>query len=452
MCAQPTSWPESNRLPTRVDRGSETGRLSRATPVPATPSPAVQARPRRASATAGPSHGARTLVVHPFGLLASAVCLIWLVLTTVLLVRLAGACAQLARLCKSAADAEPGTVALCQEVAALLRVAAPDVKHSPYVPGACLAGLRRPVVLLPEGPLGIAVRDVLIHELAHLVRRDGHWNLLCRLATAVFPVQPLLWKLARRLETTAEEVCDDYVVQYGSDRQAYAHRLVDIAELFSASLLAVGVVSLRSLLAHRVARILDTSRSPSLRAGRRLLTLVLVGALAGTAGVGLVGIGRRPFAAEAGAAASRNVDGAREADAPHPGGKGGQTAEGAAREEGDDLIAVRGRVVDPEGRPVGGADVYVLRWYSKWDERKPLGQTRSGPDGRFEISYRKSQFRETSRRYEQWREAFIAAFAAGYGPDWVLYQDIPRGEQPTLRLTRDDVPIEGRIVDREGAA
>ena len=55
---------------------------------------------------------------------------------------------------------------------------------------------------------------------------------------------------------------EQYVVQYGDDRQAYAHQLVDIAERSSASLLAVGVVSLRSLLAHRVARILDTSRSP----------------------------------------------------------------------------------------------------------------------------------------------------------------------------------------------
>jgi protocatechuate 3,4-dioxygenase beta subunit len=286
--------------------------------------------------------------------------------------------------------------------------------------------------------------------LAHLVRRDGQWNLVRQLATAVFFFQPLLWRLARRLETSSEEICDDYVVQYGSDRQAYAHRLVDIAALSSASVAAVGVVSLRSLLAQRVARILNTSRSLSLRAGIRVLTLVLLGGLVGTTGVSLVGIGRRPLAAESDAAASRNVDGAREADAPHPGGNGGQTAEGAASEEGDDLIAVRGRVVDPEGRPVGGADVYVLRWYSKWGERKPLGQTRSDPDGRFEISYRKSQFRETSWRHEQWREAFIAAFAAGYGPDWVLCHDIPRSEQPTLRLTRDDVPIEGRIVDRAG--
>lgn len=252
--------------------------MSRKTPVSAT---AVQSDLDRSSAMAGPSRQAPRLVVHFFGLIASAVCLVWLLITTVLLARLAGAWRQLARLRKSAAEAEPATVAMCREVAVLLRVAAPDVKHSPYLPGACLAGLPRPVVLLPEGTLGMTLRDLLIHELAHLRRRDCDWNLLHRLATAVFFFQPLLWKLARRLETTVEEVCDDYVVQHGSDRQAYAHRLVDIAELSSVSLAAVGVgiVSLRSLLAQRVARIIDTSRSVSIRVSSRLLTLVLLGGL-----------------------------------------------------------------------------------------------------------------------------------------------------------------------------
>ena len=45
---------------------------------------------------------------------------------------------------------------------------------------------------------------------------------------AVTSAQPLLWVLARRMEAAAEEVCDDYEVQYGGDRQQYAHRLVDI--------------------------------------------------------------------------------------------------------------------------------------------------------------------------------------------------------------------------------
>ena len=104
---------------------------------------------------------------------------------------------------------------------------------SPYVPSPCLAGIRRPAVLLPEENQQLSLREVLIHELAHLRRHDCHWNLLRRAATALFWFQPLLWKLSSRLEATAEEVCDDFVVQYGANRQEYAHRLVDIAELSS---------------------------------------------------------------------------------------------------------------------------------------------------------------------------------------------------------------------------
>ena len=415
------------------------------TPVLAASQPTVRADLAQGSRTQ--SGEAPTLLIHRFGLIASFLCLVWLVAAAVFLVRLASAWRQLRRLRESAVGAEPATIATCGEVAALMRIAAPEVKHSPYLPGPCLAGLRRPAVLLPEVYIQRVRRDLLIHELAHLRCHDCHWNLLRRLTTAVLFFQPLLWKLSRRLEATAEEVCDDYVVQYGGDRQAYARQLVDIAELSSAPVAAaaVGMVSLRSLLAKRVARILDTSRSLSTRVGGLLLTLVVAGGLLATSVVGLVGIGPQSLSAEA----KRDV-GHRDHAVPDEEPAAENAVKASEAEEDQDLITVSGQVVDPEGRPVGGADVSVLRWYWNWGERKPLGQTKCDEDGRFEIGYRKSQFLGTSGRPEQWREAFFAAFAPGYGPDWILYENIPTGQRLTLRLVRDDVPIEGRIVDPQG--
>lgn len=390
---------------------------------------------------------ASTLLIHRFGLIASFLCLVWPVVTATFLARLASAWRQLWRLRESAVDAEPATTATCGEVATLMQIAAPEVKHSPYLPGPCLAGLRRPAVLLPEVYIRMALRDLLIHEMAHLRRHDCHWNLLRRLTTAVFFFQPLLWKLSRRLEATAEEVCDDHVVQYGGDRQAYAHRLVDIAELSSAPVAAavVGIVSLRSLLAKRVARILDTSRSLSTRVGSLLLTLVVAGGLLATSVVGLVGIGPQSLLAEAERGVG-NSDDAVPVEEPVT----ENDVEASESQEDEDLITVRGQVVDPQGRPVDGADVYVLRWYWNWGKRKPLGHTKSDEDGRFEISYRKLMFWKTGLRPEQWREASYVAFAPGYGPDWILYDRIPKGEPLTLRLARDDVYLEGRVVDPEG--
>ena len=44
----------------------------------------------------------------------------------------------------------------------------------------------------------------------------------------------LVWMLARKLEQTADEVCDDFVLQAGSDRKTYARTLVEVAEQWHA--------------------------------------------------------------------------------------------------------------------------------------------------------------------------------------------------------------------------
>ena len=258
-------------------------------------------------------------------------------ISTALLLRLALAWWRLARLRRQAVSADAETLALCRELAETLGVPVPAVFCSPYVPSPCLAGIRRPAVLLPEEKGQVSMRDVLVHELAHLRRHDCHWNLLRRAATALFWFQPLLWKLSSRLEATAEEVCDDFVVQYGANRQEYAHRLVDIAELSLAPIAAagVGMVSLRSMLAQRVARILDTSRKLSTQINNRLLAVVLAGGLVGTLVVGLVGVGSQALQAE-----TESVVGG---------------SEEVTRIELQPKLKVSGTVTDDAGQPIAGA-------------------------------------------------------------------------------------------------
>ena len=64
-----------------------------------------------------------------------------------------------------------------------LGVRPPDLKRSPLVSSACVFGWRRPVIVLPESDAGIG-DDVLIHELAHVARRDCLWKLLAECAVA----------------------------------------------------------------------------------------------------------------------------------------------------------------------------------------------------------------------------------------------------------------------------
>ena len=135
----------------------------------------------------------------------------------------------MARLRGAAVPAEPEAEALCHDLARRMRLALPGVLRSPFLSSPCLDGLRRPAILLPEDAEQ-HLRETFVHELAHLARRDGLWNVLRHSATAAMWVQPLLWVLSRRIEVTAEEVCDDFVVAFGADRGRYAGHLLELAE------------------------------------------------------------------------------------------------------------------------------------------------------------------------------------------------------------------------------
>ncbi len=435
--------------------------------------------------------------IRPFGWLAIGISLFGLAVSAVLLFRLSMAWRRMNRLRSTATAAEAATQRVCQELAALLSVSPPEVLRSPYLSSPCLAGLTRPAVLLPEADPSSPIRDVLVHELAHLRRRDCHWNLLRHLAGALLFYQPLLWKLSRRLEETAEEVCDDFVVQYGGDREAYAHRLVDIAAFSStpASVAGVGIVSLRSILAKRVSRILDTSRSLSTRAGNLLLAVVIAGGLALTLAVGLVGLGPHSSLADAAAdepvTAGTPVEGRAEENATADANRDDESTANVSlpsaaaslqpeTPSGNGAITYAGKVVDPMGSPVSGAELYLVYHVPEptaplipsW---KPLAVTDAAGDFRFTMG--ESDFGEGASARE-WKHAALCAVAPGHGfacsaamffesgRDAVQemrerLKEIPvpfresfekmlaQAGQP-LRLVADDQPLRGQVVDING--
>ncbi len=265
---------------------------------PATPQAIAKSRSAIGSSTPAASE-LRRLEVYWLGLVSPFVLFAWVAIGGCLLARLASSWWRMSSLLRRADCADESTTQLCHRLAIELSVSAPDVMISPFVSSPCLAGIglvKRARILLPNHDLNLPMRDVLVHELAHLRRFDCPWNLVRQVATAIYFFQPLMWVLSRRIEITAEEVCDDIVVSTGASRHDYAHRLVDIAELsanVSAAAVAaagVGIVSLRSMLARRVDRILDTSRSLSTRVGNLLMIAVIAIGMAGTIAVGLVGI------------------------------------------------------------------------------------------------------------------------------------------------------------------
>ncbi len=177
-----------------------------------------------------------------------------------------------------------------------MRIKPPALLVSTHVKTPCLIGLLRPAILLPEADIArrsSSTHDVIVHELAHLARRDCLWNLLGRMASAVFFFQPLVWPLVRQLEHTSERVVDDFVVYQGAKPSDYARMLVEVAKrcqpVPSVLTASTGVSQFNSFLGRRVQRILDTGRSLSVRAEARAVAAIIAAGIVGTIALGLVG-------------------------------------------------------------------------------------------------------------------------------------------------------------------
>jgi len=97
------------------------------------------------------------------------------------------------------------------------------------MPFAC--GLLRPTIVLPAESASWSLdrrRAVLLHELAHVRRRDLAGHTLGRLACAFYWFHPLVWTAARELRSESERACDDLALSCGTRAADYAEHLLDI--------------------------------------------------------------------------------------------------------------------------------------------------------------------------------------------------------------------------------
>ncbi|MEO5814833.1 MAG: HEAT repeat domain-containing protein [Gemmatimonadaceae bacterium] len=97
------------------------------------------------------------------------------------------------------------------------------------MPFAC--GLLKPTIVLPAESESWSLdrrRAVLLHELAHVRRRDLLGHTLGRLVCAVYWFHPLVWTAAKNLRSESERACDDLALACGTRATDYAEHLLDI--------------------------------------------------------------------------------------------------------------------------------------------------------------------------------------------------------------------------------
>jgi beta-lactamase regulating signal transducer with metallopeptidase domain len=125
-------------------------------------------------------------------------------------------------------------------------------------------------------------KAVLLHELAHVGRRDCLTQMLAAVACAVYWVHPGVWWLARRLRVERELACDDLVLTAGTHAREYAGHLLELAHTLGGGRAPALVVSMARprQLEGRMLAVMDAARNRAVPGFRsRLAVLAIMTAL-----------------------------------------------------------------------------------------------------------------------------------------------------------------------------
>jgi beta-lactamase regulating signal transducer with metallopeptidase domain len=161
---------------------------------------------------------------------------------------------------------------------------------SPDVDRPSVLGFFHPRILLPLGLLetltSAEIQQILLHETEHLRRSDDWTNLLQKLALVLFPLNPVLAWVERRMCLERELACDQRVLATGENiRKSYATTLTRLAEhslLHRGLHLALGLLGKRPAeLSTRVHRILARPARSLTQPQSRLATAVVLAGVVG---------------------------------------------------------------------------------------------------------------------------------------------------------------------------
>jgi bla regulator protein blaR1 len=141
-----------------------------------------------------------------------------------------------------------------------------------------VTGILKPLILVPMGMISNLsaeqVETILLHELAHVRRKDFAINLLQRVAEAFFFFNPFIVWISARIREEREACCDDIVVKHTADKRTYLEALVSFREVGAQTYGHAMALGRNNNLLHRVKRMI-TQENKKLNAMEKL-TLILV--------------------------------------------------------------------------------------------------------------------------------------------------------------------------------
>jgi len=171
------------------------------------------------------------------GTLFSAWLLGTAVMASVLIVRLARQ-SGVVRLASPVDDRADDILADCASRLGIKRI--PLLLQSDHAPTPMLVGVLRPIILLPNGLPDTCpepeLKAILLHELAHIKRRDMAVLWLYHIIQLAFFFNPALWLAGRQLKRERELACDELVLASDSiTRRDYAAGYVSALKMAASS-------------------------------------------------------------------------------------------------------------------------------------------------------------------------------------------------------------------------
>jgi beta-lactamase regulating signal transducer with metallopeptidase domain len=203
-----------------------------------------------------------------FGLLAA-----WLIGSCYHLRELAMGVIHIRRVIRSAQPVvEPKILSIARSAADSLHLGAlPAIVESSTMEAPISAGIFRAHLILPcQGACGWSDeqwQSLIIHELAHIRRRDLLIGLLQRVGLVAYWWNPLFYRLSATISLVREEICDDLVTKHTPADNGYIALIVELATRVADRRVAGPVLGAAEgnagELMNRVRRLLDSNRDLS---------------------------------------------------------------------------------------------------------------------------------------------------------------------------------------------
>ncbi|MCA9690632.1 MAG: M56 family metallopeptidase [Myxococcales bacterium] len=127
--------------------------------------------------------------------------------------------------------------------------------------------LGRSEICLPQRAVDVLapaqIQAILAHELAHLERRDTVWFVVASAIESIFFFQPLNSLARRRMQVSAEYLCDDWAAHHTGTGEHLAKSLAEVATWTEATpqpAVLPGIVDGQSPLVDRISRLIDNKQ------------------------------------------------------------------------------------------------------------------------------------------------------------------------------------------------